>query len=119
MKIDVHGEEALDLFAELIEPAAEIMADKDVVEAARGSNKARAVKVAIKAHKPAVIAILAALNGQTPEEYADKMTIFTLPVEAMRLLNDPMVQSLFTSQGQKTEDESSGSVTEGTKASEN
>ena len=119
MNLDVHGEEALDLFADLLEPATAIIGDKEVAEAARAKNLPRAVKLAIKGHKREVIEILAALNGEDPEEYAGKMTIFTLPVEVMRLLNDPMIQSLFTSQGQRTEEGSSGSATVNTEESGN
>lgn len=119
MNLNIYGEEALDLFADLLEPATAIIGDKEVAEAARAKNLPRAVKLAIKGHKQEVIEILAALNGEAPEEYAKGMTVLTLPVELLKLLNDPMVQNLFQSQGQRTEEGSSGSATVNTEESGN
>jgi hypothetical protein len=52
---DYKDEAALDLLAELIEPAAEIMGDQEVIEAAKIENMARVASVAIKRHKRAVL----------------------------------------------------------------
>ena len=75
---EYRGEQAIDILAELIEPATAIMADKEVAELAR--SKAPAVKIikpAIKNHKREVIEILAVLEGEEPEKYAKKVTILT------------------------------------------
>ena len=108
---ELTNEEALDLFADLIEPCAEILADKDVE---KGFRKAPiyAVKAAIKNHKKAVVMILALVDGVPVEDY--KVNVLTLPIKALELFNNPMVQQLFTFQGQKNADKSSGSVTENT-----
>jgi len=113
MKIsDFRGEQALDLFADLIEPAAEIMADKNVVDAARRGDKLTAIKIAVKAHKKAVIRILAILDGEDPETYS--VSILTLPVKLLEILNDEETINLFRSQGQMKPSASSGSATENT-----
>lgn len=112
------GEKALDMLADLIEPAAAIMADKEISNAVKANlPKIKIVKTAIKNHKPEVIEIMAILDGADPKEYAEKVTLFTLPAKLLEILNDPDVMSLFTSQGQKTET-LSGSATESTEESE-
>lgn len=117
---DYRGEKALDILADLIEPAAAIMADKEITNAVRSNlPKIKIVKMAIKNHKPEVIEILAILDGENPKEYADKVTLFTLPAKLLEIFNDPELMSLFTLQGQRTADETtSGSATESTEAAE-
>lgn len=110
---EIKGEKALDVLADLIEPASEIMTDKMVVATAKSGQKMRAIKLAIKNHKKAVIEILAALDGaEDVDSY--EVNVLTLPVKFVEIFNDPDVMSLFTLQGQKTEKTSSGSATENT-----
>ena len=71
-------------------------------------------KMAIKGHKKDVIELLAGLECKKPEEYVKEIGILTLPAKLLEILNDPELQDLFTSRGQNTEDESSGSATENT-----
>lgn len=112
------GEKALDLLADLIEPAAAIMADKEITNAVRANlPKIKIVKAAIKNHKAEVIEILAILDGEDPKKYAEKVTLFTLPAKLLEIFNDPDLMNLFTLQGQKTET-LSGSATESIEASE-
>lgn len=113
------GEKALDLLADLIEPATAIMADKEISRLAKAKMPPiKIVKTAIKNHKPEVIEILAILDGADPKEYAEKVTLFTLPAKLLEIFNDPDLVSLFTLQGQKTEGTSSGSATESIAANE-
>lgn len=109
---DFQGEAALDLLADLIEPVGEIASDKDIVKAYSEGNKFKAIAAAIKAHKQAVIKILALLDGVPVEDY--KVNVFTLPAKLLELLNDPEVAMLFTSQGQMGDATSSGSASEKT-----
>lgn len=114
---EIKGEQALDVLADLIEPASEIMTDEVVRACARSGNKLKAIKMAIKNHKRAVIAILAALDGvEDVDSY--EVNVLTLPAKFVEIFNDPDVMSLFTSQGQKTEKTSSGSATENTEGDE-
>jgi hypothetical protein len=107
---EIKGEQALDVLADIIEPASEIMSDKLVSAAAKSGQQVKAIKLAIKGHKRALIEIMAALDGAEVDEY--EVNVLTLPAKLLEILNDPMVMSLFTSQGQKTEKTSSGSATE-------
>lgn len=98
------GEQSLDILVEIMEPAALIMADKEVAELGKSKSPIiKIVKAAIKNHKKEVIEILAALEGETPEEYAEKMNILTVPKKLLEILNDPDLMSFFTSQGQMSE----------------
>lgn len=117
---EIKGEKALDVLAELIEPATAIIADKEISELMRGGKTMKAVSRALKEYKPQVIEILAALAGETPEEHKQKITILSLPVTLLRLFNDPDVaELLFQSQGQMTGATSFGPATENTEAHEN
>jgi hypothetical protein len=111
---DYKDEAALDLLAELIEPAAEIMSDQDVIEAAKTENMARVASVAIKRHKRAVLCVLAALDGVPVEQY--HCNIFSLPAKLVELFNDPDIAQLFSFAGQTEEQTASGSRMENTEA---
>lgn len=99
---DIKGEEALDVLADIIEPMALILADEDVQKLSKQKNVPvlSYVKPMIKNHKKEVIAILARLENETPEEYAEKVTLLSLPMKLVDFINDPEVQSLFHSQEQ-------------------
>lgn len=113
MKVtDIRGEDALDVLADMIDPAVEIMQDEEIAEAAKAdAPKLKIVKLALKKHKREVIELLAALEMQTPEEYAKGVNVLTLPFKVLEILNDPDVMSLFTSQAQTEESVTSGPVT--------
>lgn len=109
-------EKALDLLADLIEPATEILADEEIRSAATKSTKSKAVAIAIKKHKGAVMSILAALDGVPVEEYHCNVT--TLPMKLLDIINDKEIMQLFQYAGQTEEQIPSGSHTENTEAAE-
>lgn len=112
---EYRGEKALDILADLIEPAAAIMSDKRISDLAKsGKPVTTLVKPLIKGHKKEVIEIMAVLEGETTEKYKEKVNIFTLPAKLLEILNDKELMSLFTLQGQKTDETTSGSATEST-----
>ena len=104
---EYQGEAALDILAELIEPAGEIMADKHLGEAFK-ENRFKAIGMAIKNHKKAVMQILATMDGVPVDEY--KCNVFSLPVKILEILNDPEMIQLFQYQGQTGDANSSGSA---------
>ena len=108
---EYQGEAALDILADLIEPAGEIMTDKEIGEVFK-KNRFRAIGLAIKNHKKAAMQIMATIDGVPVEEY--KCNVFTLPVKILELLNDPDIVQLFTYQGQTGDANSSGSASENT-----
>lgn len=113
---EYEGEEALDILADLIVPAADIFSDKRIAALYRAGKRAECIKIAIREHKQAVIELLAVLEREDPKTYKPK--IMTLPLQLLQVLNDPEVVGLFRSQAQETESASFGSATENTEATE-
>lgn len=105
------NEEQLELFADLLEPAAEIIGDTEVGEVfQKGGKPIAAVKLAIKNHKAAVVEILARLDGVDPKEYEVPGPL-TLSLKLFKLFSTPEVTELFTGQSQSVA-ASGGSATE-------
>lgn len=90
---EIKGEEALDVIAEIIEPAAEIFTDENVKKALKSESRIKAAKIILKDHKKAILALMAALEETPVEEY--KPTLLALPALIIGVLNDPELQSLF------------------------
>ena len=105
------NEARLELFADLIEPAGEIFGDPEVSQIAQRGKIAKAVSIAIKKHKAAVIEMMARLEGQDPATYKVPNPI-GLAVKMVNLFNDPEMQMLFQSQTPSESADASGSVTE-------
>lgn len=117
---EIKGEKALDAVADLIEPVAEIMCDKEIsdIRKQKDGGKVKAISLAIKKHKSAVMSILATLNDQTVEEYAKECNVLSLPKQLLDIINDPAMFDLFSSQNQETSTPS-GSAMENIKAGKN
>lgn len=93
-------EEALDLLADIMEPAAEIMADENIKNAFQSGAKVLSIaKIMLKNHKRTVMDILAALDGVPAEEY--HCSVVTVPAKLIQLLNDKELIQGFTSQAQE------------------
>lgn len=111
----IKGERALEVLADIIEPALEIIQDDAIVKYMRDGHTLKAVQVALRSYKSQVIEIMATLEGKTSTEYANNVTLLTLPVALLRLFNDPdIIELLFQSQGQMMGTTSSGSATPNT-----
>lgn len=107
------NEEQLELFADLLEPAAEIFGDAEVGEVFRkGGKPITAVKLAIKGHKAAVVEILARLDGIDPKEYKVPGPGI-LALKLVKIFSNPEVTELFIGQSQ-SDAASGGSATENT-----
>lgn len=109
--LEYENEDALELLADILDPAVEIFTDKEISKA-WNKSRVKAVSIAIKKHKKSVIEILARLEGVPVNEY--KCNIFTLPTTILSILNDKELLNFFKSQGQMMDMISSGSVTENT-----
>lgn len=110
MKIsDFKDEEALDLLADLIEPAAHIFGNEKMRDAVKAKKPAlELARLSIKENKKEVIEILARLNGVPVEEY--HCTIASIIKDVLDILNDKDLVDFFSSQVQMTEQTSSISV---------
>lgn len=110
---EFENEDALDLLANIIEPAAEIMQDKKIVALVRsGKPVLYAVAEILRSHKKQAIEIVSALHKKKPGEYT--FTAVSLTNDVIELMNDPEIQMVFTSQSPTATAEPSGSATEST-----
>lgn len=109
---DIKGEEAIEVIAQIIEPATEIMTDAEFRDLARSKNIAKAASVALAKHKRATLDILAALDREDPETY--NPSLLSIPKKLLELFNDPELMSLFTSSDQIAAIPSSGPRSENT-----
>lgn len=110
---EIGNEEKLDIIADILEPMANIMQDKEIAKASKESYL-KAIQVAIRLHKKEVIEILARIDGVPVKDY--KYGMLELPFQLVSILQDGDVMSFFGSQA-LTESESSMKPTENTEAS--
>lgn len=118
---EIKGEDALDVIADIIEPATRILANETVAETLRsGKPTILKAKAILKYGKAEVLEILAILNQQKVEDF--KPSILELPVMLMDLISDleenKELMSLFSSSAQMKEDASSGGAMETTMETE-
>lgn len=96
---DYRNEAALDLLVEIMEPAAELMSDKDAVAllySKKPGDRMKGVTQMIKEHKGAVMHILAALDDVPVDQY--ECGFFTLPTRLLEVLNDKELLTFFMDQ---------------------
>lgn len=123
---DIKGERTLDVIAEVIEPIANLAEDKDVtalftrqrLPQGMTANEfliARIKKAApklLKKHKEDVIAILATIEGISPQEYGANLNLVKLISDCVDLLADDAFHALFMPAQTGGESVASGSVQE-------
>ena len=99
---DVKGERTFEVIAEIIEPIANIVEDEEVAEHFKREalpdgktagqaffEKARkALPIILRRHRDDVVAVLAAIDGCTPEEYMGKTDLKSLFKDVTELLTD-------------------------------
>lgn len=99
---DIKGDRVLDVIADIINPIANMVQDKDVAamferEAVPDGMEARdffakrmckGLPVLLKSHKADIVAIMAAIEGVTPEQYAASLDFPKLFTDVMELVTD-------------------------------
>lgn len=99
---DIKGDRVLDVIADIIDPVANMVQDKDVAamfkrEAVPEGMEARdffakrmckGLPVLLKGHKADIIAVMAAIDGVTPEQYAESLDFPKLFTDVMELVTD-------------------------------
>jgi hypothetical protein len=114
---DYKNEEALDLLVEILEPATEMMSDKDVISKLYSKDqRMEGVKLMIAKHKRAVINILAALDGCPVDQY--EFGFFTLPTRLIEVLNDKELLTFFMQQQTVSSESTSLSASANTEEAE-
>ena len=108
---EIKGARTFDVIAEIIEPIASIAEDKELAElfkrekAPEGVNPRdiavkrlkKNVPHLLKAHKPEMIAIMAAIEGISAAEYETKLNLVNFIKDFTELLTDDAFIALFTS----------------------
>lgn len=93
---EIKGDKAFEVLADLITPIKVLAIDDDIKEASKKSYL-DGVQVALRKYPNEIKTILAVLELEDPEKY--EITLASLPMKVMEVVNDPDIQSLFTSQG--------------------
>ena len=112
MRINQETSDKLDLFADILEPAAAIIEDKAWAKEWQAGNRIGAIRAAIKGHKEEIVEILARIDGVDPEGYTiDGLGLFMRLVAMVNRPDMEAIEGLFTSRGQSEGDAGSGSAT--------
>lgn len=110
---DIKGDRVFDVIADIIDPIANMVQDKDVAvmfkrEAVPEGMEARdffakrmceGLPVLLKTHKADIIAIMAAIEGVTPEQYAKSLDFPKLFTDVMELVTDGAFLNFLSSSG--------------------
>ncbi len=108
---DIKGDRVLDVIADIIDPIANMVQDKDVAamfkrEAVPDGMDARdffakrmckGLPVLLKGHKADIIAVMAAIEGVTPEQYAASLDLPKLFTDVMELVTDDALLDFLSS----------------------
>lgn len=109
---DIKGDRVLDVIADIIDPIANMVQDKDVAamfkrEAVPDGMEARdffakrmrkGLPVLLKSHKTDIIAVMAAIEGVTPGQYAASLDFPKLFTDVMELVTDDALLNFLSSQ---------------------
>ncbi len=99
---EIKGERVFDVIGEIVVPIANIAEDSGV-QTAIGSCKGKkpldaaksVVPIIIRKHKADLVAVLAAVNGVTTEEYERELTMAKLFGDVYEILTDEELLSFF------------------------
>lgn len=123
---DIKGDRVLDVIADIIDPIANMVQDKDV--SAMFERKAvpegmdardffakrmrKGMPVLLKGHKADIIAIMAAIEGVTPEQYAASLNLAKLFTDVMELVTDDAFLDFLSSLGTEKDADAPGAASE-------
>lgn len=107
---DFKGDEAIEVLADIMEPAVAIITDPEIRKMSEDSNRWQIAMYMLKEHKDSILDMYEPLTRESREE----ATIPKLARLAMDIVFDKELTSLFSSQSQDGALKSSGSATENT-----
>lgn len=125
---EIKGERVFDVIADIVEPISNIAEDGEAMKLFRrerlpdgmtakkflADRAKRALPALLKNHKSDIVAILSAIAGTAPDEYAKTLTMAKLMKDVAELLTDEEFGELFISAQSQTGEEPSGSAQEST-----
>ena len=82
---EIKGEDGLDMLADILEPAAEIMTDAKVKQLAQNDERIKLISHILKEHKKSILTIMAIVNREDPATY--NPSIIELPKLALELFS--------------------------------
>lgn len=99
---DIRGDRVLDVIADVIDPIANMVQDRDVAAMFKreavpegmeqreffAERMRKGLPVLLKGHKADIIAVMAAIEGVTPEQYAESLGFPKLFTDVMELVTD-------------------------------
>lgn len=105
--------DAIDLLANIMEHAMDIIGDKKFVAKWKsGKPVMYAIVYAMKEHRDALVNLVCAIHGETPDTY--QFDAVGLIRDVQEIIDSPLFNEVFSSQNQMTESAPSGSATENT-----
>lgn len=112
---DYKNEDAIELLADIIEPASVIFQDKDLQFVSKQGNTFKLVRLAMKKHSKEIMEVLARVDGVNVEEYS--ITAPQILIKLTKLMSDKDMMSFFGLQ-ESEKNGSSGYATENTEEKE-
>lgn len=113
---DYTNEDALDMLADLIEPASAIINDPDVKFVGKQGNVLKVVRLAMKKHPKEILQVLARIDGEDVETYS--VNAPQMLMKLIRIVSDRDMMAFFGLAGAGENDGSFGSATANTEEEE-
>ncbi len=107
---------AVDVLADLLEPASAICSDAELVKAVREKPILKIAQIALKKHQKDVVEVLAIINGVSVDKF--ECTPVSILNDLLGVLNDTELVEFFILQGRTRAESNSGSAMESTKEQE-
>lgn len=112
--LEAKGAEAMELIGDLFDPISNLAMDTKIVRCIQTKQFMKAFKFAFQEHPKDLIQLFAVCEGIDPKDY--NKTAPEMLDDLMTVANHPIIQRLFFSQAQETDNASFGSATEITQA---
>ena len=113
---DYRNEDAIDMLADLIDPALVILQDQDVRFLAQQGNTLKVARLVMKKHPRTLLEILARMDGVDVEDYS--ISAPQILIKLLKLMEDKDLMYFFGLARAGANDVFSGSATENTEESE-
>lgn len=107
---EIKGEKSFEVLGKILEPILTIFQDEEIREKIK-KNRFKGIAEAAKTYSHELLEIMAAIEDKPIEGF--EPNIMEVAVQLSEMMNDPIILSLFISEGQNKET-SSGSVSENT-----
>lgn len=109
---EIKGERCIDILADLVDPVANIAADKEAAELFGKRDLPegmtvkeyvifrlkRAIPALLRSHKADLVKIFSTLSDMTEQEYLDQLTFEGIILDVTSLMTDALFNAFFTSQ---------------------